>query len=89
MTSQVADGLLGKVTASPSVPREQHGSVRHRSQKPSNPPERAQWDLWLPGLALGNRIKNIAPYKFRWWQNYSSQMGNWESLSRCDSLVLA
>ena len=46
-------------------------------ERPSAPPSHLNWDLWLgprPERAYQN---NIAPYKFRWWQQYSSQMGNW------------
>ena len=43
----------------------------------SDPPEGLDWDMWLGPRAWRPFIKNIHPYKFRWWKDYSSQMGNW------------
>lgn len=41
------------------------------------PPADLNWDLWLGPRPKQAYQDNIAPYKFRWWQRYSSQMGNW------------
>lgn len=43
----------------------------------SKPPEGLNWDLWLGPRAYRPFNENIAPYKFRWWSDYSSQLGNW------------
>ena len=43
----------------------------------AKPPEGFDWDLWLGPRAKRPYQYNIAPYKFRWWKDYSSQMGNW------------
>jgi len=45
--------------------------------QPTEPPQGLDWDMWL-----GPRMKrpfqfNIMPYKFRWWSDFSSQVGNW------------
>ena len=45
--------------------------------KPEAPPEDFNWDLWQGPRAERPFQFNIAPYKFRWWSDYSSQMGNW------------
>jgi predicted dehydrogenase len=42
-----------------------------------DPPADLNWDLWLGPRAYRPYNPNIAPYKFRWWSDYSSQMGNW------------
>jgi predicted dehydrogenase len=42
-----------------------------------NPPEGFDWDAWLGPRAYRPYQYNIAPYMFRWWNDYSSQMGNW------------
>ncbi len=43
----------------------------------AEPPAKLDWDLWLgPRPKIPYRY-NIAPYFFRWWNDYSSQMGNW------------
>lgn len=46
-------------------------------QKPEAPPPGFDWDMWLGPRAERPYQYNIAPYFFRWWQDYSSQMGNW------------
>jgi len=33
--------------------------------------------MWLGPRAYRPYQYNISPYKFRWWKDYSSQMGNW------------
>ena len=42
-----------------------------------SPPADLNWDLWLGPRPKQAYQDNIAPYKFRWWQRFSSQMGNW------------
>ena len=43
---------------------------------PSDPPADLNWDMWLGPRPLRPYQDNIAPYKFRWWHLYSSQIGN-------------
>jgi len=45
--------------------------------KPEAPPADFDWDMWLGPRAFRPYQYNIAPYYFRWWSDYSSQMGNW------------
>jgi predicted dehydrogenase len=45
--------------------------------QPEDPPADFNWDMWLGPRAYRPYQWNIAPYKFRWWSEYSSQMGNW------------
>ncbi|MBN1481623.1 gfo/Idh/MocA family oxidoreductase [candidate division KSB1 bacterium] len=45
--------------------------------QPTEPPADFDWDLWLGPRNTRPFQFNIAPYKFRWWSDYSSQMGNW------------
>ncbi len=45
--------------------------------KPEAPPANFDWDAWLGPRAYRPYQYNIAPYKFRWWSDYSTQMGNW------------
>ena len=44
--------------------------------KPEKPPGELNWDLWLGPRAEHAFQANIAPYKFRWWLDYSSQIAN-------------
>jgi predicted dehydrogenase len=41
------------------------------------PPEGLDWDMWLGPRPKRAFNPNIAPYKFRWWKAYSSQVANW------------
>ena len=49
------------------------------------PPQGLDWDQWLGPRATRPYRYSIAPYKFRWWQDYSSQMGNW-GVHYCDAM---
>ena len=44
---------------------------------PDAPPKDFNWDVWLGPRAYIPYRYNIAPYAFRWWSDYSSQIGNW------------
>jgi hypothetical protein len=41
------------------------------------PPAELDWDMWLGPRRKVPFNRNIAPYKFRWWKAYSSQVANW------------
>ena len=73
----VRDGLIGKVTMARAYRvnnMHPHGIGR---MKPEDPPPGFDWDMWLGPRASRPHQYNIAPYTFRWWKDYSSQMGNW------------
>ena len=40
------------------------------------PPADFDWDLWLGPRKYRSYQYNIAPYMFRWWKDYSSQIAN-------------
>ncbi|MDO5581050.1 MAG: Gfo/Idh/MocA family oxidoreductase [Planctomycetia bacterium] len=44
--------------------------------KPTAPPASLNWDLWLGPKGKRPYQENIAPYKFRWWIDYCSQIAN-------------
>ena len=44
---------------------------------PRKPPKGLDWDAWLGPRAWREYRTTIAPYKFRWQSDFSSQMGNW------------
>ncbi len=46
-------------------------------KKAEQPPKNINWDMWLGPRASRPYQYNIAPYMFRWWGDFSSQMGNW------------
>lgn len=43
----------------------------------SRPPREVDWDMWLGPRPERPYQDNIHPYKFRWWDRYSSQVANW------------
>jgi predicted dehydrogenase len=51
----------------------------------TSPPKGLDWDMWLGPRAMRPYRYSIAPYKFRWWLDYSSQMGNW-GVHYCDAM---
>jgi predicted dehydrogenase len=70
-------GKVGKITVSRAYRLSNMYPRGIGRAKPSPPPKELNWDLWLGPRPLRPYQENIAPYKFRWWQLYSSQMGNW------------
>jgi len=77
LVEQVRAGKIGRVSValagrvSNMFP---HGIGK---MQPTDPPTGFDWDMWLGPRAVRPFQYNIAPYKFRWWSDYSSQMGNW------------
>jgi predicted dehydrogenase len=72
----VQDGDMGHVTVS----RAYHLSNMYPNgmgrSKPSDPPADLDWDMWLGPRAMRPYQDNICPYKFRWWNDFSSQIAN-------------
>lgn len=73
----VRSGAIGKVTVA--------RAYRLSNMFPSGigvapdgpPPDGLDWDMWLGPRPKRPFNPNIAPYKFRWWKAYSSQVANW------------
>jgi len=73
----IAADKIGKVTVSHAYRLSNMYPKGIGRAKPSDPPADLDWDMWLGPRPERPYQGNITPYKFRWWQNYSSQMGNW------------
>jgi predicted dehydrogenase len=77
LANEVKNDLIGKVTTA----RAQRTSNMYPNgigiMRPEAPPADFNWDMWLGPRAKREYQYNIAPYFFRWWKEYSSQMGNW------------
>ncbi|HEX9190337.1 MAG TPA: Gfo/Idh/MocA family oxidoreductase [Vicinamibacteria bacterium] len=73
----VRDGLIGKVTLARAYRVDNMAPSGIGREQPEDPPPGFDWDLWLGPRAARPYQFNIAPYRFRWWRDYSSQMGNW------------
>jgi predicted dehydrogenase len=44
--------------------------------KPEEPPKDFNWDMWLGPKPYRPYQYNIAPYMFRWWEEYDNQIAN-------------
>jgi predicted dehydrogenase len=73
----VQSDKIGKVTVSRAYRLSNMYPSGIGRAKPAAPPKDLDWDLWLGPRPERPYQENIAPYKFRWWQLYSSQMANW------------
>jgi len=70
-------GKIGKITVSRAYRLSNMYPDGIGRAKPTDPPADLDWNLWLGPRPERPYQPNIAPYKFRWWQLYSSQMANW------------
>lgn len=77
LARRVQAGDFGKVTVSRAyrLNNMYPDGIGRTSGAPA--PPGLNWDLWLGPRAEHPFRENIAPYKFRWWKAYSSQLGNW------------
>ena len=77
LVQKVHEGVIGKITTA----RAQRTSNMFPNGigilKPAAPPKDFDWNMWLGPRAFRPYQYNMAPYFFRWWKEYSSQMGNW------------
>lgn len=76
IAEKIRGGAIGKVTVARSYHISCMAPVGIGKMKPAEPPPGLDWDLWLGPRPSRPFQFNIAPYKFRWWKEYSSQMGN-------------
>jgi len=77
MAQEIQGGKLGKITIGRALRVSNMTPDGIGSYQPEEPPSDFDWDMWLGPRAIRPYQYNIAPYKFRWWSEYSSQMGNW------------
>jgi predicted dehydrogenase len=77
LAKDVQGGKLGKVTIARAARINNMFPSGIGKMKPEEPPKNFNWDMWLGPRAYRPYQYNISPYKFRWWKDYSSQMGNW------------
>ena len=77
LAESVHSGALGKVTVARAAFTNNMtpGGIGHAPDSP--PPPGLDWDLWLGPRPERPFRATIMPYKFRWWDLYSSQVANW------------
>lgn len=73
----VRSGHIGRVTLARAY-RITNMTPTGIGRAPDGPvPPGLDWDMWLGPRPRRPFNPNIAPYKFRWWHLYSSQVANW------------
>jgi predicted dehydrogenase len=77
LAGEIQGGKIGKVSTSRALRISNMYPDGIGRMSPEAPPSDFNWDMWLGPRAYRDYQYNIAPYKFRWWSEYSSQMGNW------------
>lgn len=77
LAKDIPGGKIGKVTVAKAYRINNMFPSGIGKLKPEQPPKNFNWDMWLGPRAFRPYQYNIAPYMFRWWSDYSSQMGNW------------
>lgn len=77
LAREIPAGKIGKVSVARAFRINNMYPDGVGKMKPETPPPGFNWDMWLGPRALRPYQYNIAPYMFRWWGDYSSQMGNW------------
>ena len=73
----VQSGAIGKVTVARAALTNNMAPDGIGRLPDSEPPPGLDWDMWLGPRPERPFNLNILPYKFRWWNLYSSQMANW------------
>jgi predicted dehydrogenase len=77
LSKEIRNGKIGKVTVASAMRISNMAPDGIGNFMPEDPPPDFDWDMWLGPRAYRPYQFNIAPYKFRWWGDFSSQMGNW------------
>lgn len=73
----IQSGGLGQVTALRAYRLSNMAPDGIGFKEDSKAPDNLDWDMWLGPRPKRPYNENIAPYRFRWWKDYSSQMTNW------------
>ena len=77
LAREITAGKIGQVSVARAARISNMSPNGIGKLKPEQPPKDFDWDMWLGPRAKIPYQYNIAPYMFRWWSDYSSQMGNW------------
>lgn len=77
LAKEIRAGKIGQVTTAWAARVSNMAPNGIGKLQAEQPPKDFNWDMWLGPRAVRPYQYNIAPYMFRWWSDYSSQMGNW------------
>jgi predicted dehydrogenase len=77
LAKEIQNGRIGKVVTARAFRISNMYPKGIGKLQPEDPPAGLNWDMWLGPRAKRPFQYNMAPYFFRWWSDYSTQMGNW------------
>lgn len=77
LAKEVLAGKIGKVSLARAARISNLFPNGIGKLQPEAPPKDFDWDRWLGPREARPFQYNMAPYFFRWWSPFSSQMGNW------------
>lgn len=76
LAREIPAGKIGKVTFTSACHVGNMFPDGIGRMKPENPPANFNWDAWLGPRAYRPYQYNIAPYMFRWWEDFCNQISN-------------
>jgi predicted dehydrogenase len=85
LSRDVQKGKIGKVTVARAYRVSNMCPGGIGKYQVTEAPKGLDWDMWLGPRPMLAYKDNITPYKFRWWQAYSSQVANW-GVHYCDAI---
>lgn len=77
LAERVRSGLLGHVTVARAYRINNMAPAGIGRVASTQPRPGLDWDMWLGPRPAQPYQANITPYRFRWWQGFSSQIANW------------
>jgi predicted dehydrogenase len=76
LAKEIPSGKLGKITYASGSYVSNMFPDGIGKMKPEDPPKDFNWDMWLGPKPFRPYQYNIAPYMFRWWEEYDNQIAN-------------
>lgn len=76
LAKEVPNGKIGKVTFAQASHVSNMFPKGIGKMGSEAPPSDFDWDMWLGPRAYRPYQYNIAPYMFRWWEDYANQISN-------------
>lgn len=76
LAKEIPAGKIGKITFASACHVSNMFPNGIGKLQPETPPADFDWDMWLGPRAHRPYQYNIAPYMFRWWEDYANQISN-------------
>lgn len=76
LAEEIPAGKIGKVSFAQTYHVSNMFPNGIGKMKPEAPPADFDWNMWLGPRAYRPYQYNIAPYMFRWWDDYANQLSN-------------